>query len=308
MELSPQVLESLKLIAQKYGSSGQDFESYLEGLLYSNSLNYWDYIHLDTLLSIQNTRTDLHDEKIFITYHQITELYFSLILHEMNVLCDTQPQQLNPWLKALDRMNRYFEQLIQSFDIMTQGLDKEQFLKFRMSLLPASGFQSVQYREIEISSAPLHRLVTPNKRRALLHEDLRKQYENLYWKYGNLSLKSGEKTLTLKQFEQRYDEKLYHLAKVRQTTNLAALVAGWPEAQSDQALKEALSRYDDLANVQWPRAHMKAAVSHLHQQPEVIKATGGTNWQKYLLTKKQTISFFHDLELPDAPSDTVSGE
>ena len=297
MELSKQVQESLERIAEKYGASGQDFESYLEGLLHSNSLNYWDYIHLDTLLSIQNTRTDLHDEVIFITYHQITELYFSLILHEIKPLCENQPQDESIWIKALSRINRYFEQLIHSFEIMIKGLDKDEFLKFRMSLLPASGFQSVQYREIEIYSAPLHRLVTASEREPLRQQSLQQQYDHLYWKYGNLSLKSGQKTLTLKQFEQQYDERLFHLAQVRQSSNLATLVASWPQEQVSEALMQVLNHYDQLANVEWPKAHLKAAVYHLHQRPEVIKATGGTNWQKYLPTKKQTVSFFQDLDL-----------
>lgn len=293
MPLSDQVLASIQQIAQKYATSGQDFESYLEGLLYSNSLTYWDYIHLDTLLSIQNTRTDLHDETIFITYHQITELYFSLILHEMTPLCEQQPDTFEPWHKALSRMNRYFEQLTHSFEIMTKGMDKDEFLKFRMSLLPASGFQSVQFRQIEISATHLHRLINPKARTALKEADLIKQYENLYWKFGNLSLKSGQKTLTLKQFEQQYDEKLYALACHRQHSNLAALVDKWPQALKNSAeLKAELERFDQLANVDWPTVHMKAAVYHLHKSTEAIKATGGTNWQAFLPTKKKTVSFF----------------
>ena len=70
MPLPKPIIERIRKIEEKYGTIGQDMESYLDGLLHSNSLSYWDYIHLDTLLSIQNTRTDLHDEKIFLTYHR----------------------------------------------------------------------------------------------------------------------------------------------------------------------------------------------------------------------------------------------
>ena len=65
---------------------GQDISSYLDGLLYRDYLTYWDYIHLDTLLSLQNPKTDFPDEKVFIIYHQITELYFKLIRNELDQL------------------------------------------------------------------------------------------------------------------------------------------------------------------------------------------------------------------------------
>ena len=70
-------------LSEKYGATGQDLKSYLDGLLYADYLSYWDYINLDTLLSLQKPKTDFPDENIFITYHQITELYFKLILNEL---------------------------------------------------------------------------------------------------------------------------------------------------------------------------------------------------------------------------------
>ena len=77
------VQEKLKKLADKYSSTGQDLPSYLEGLLYADYLSYWDYIHLDTLLTLQTPKTDFPDENIFIIYHQINELYFKLILIEI---------------------------------------------------------------------------------------------------------------------------------------------------------------------------------------------------------------------------------
>ncbi|MEL6557844.1 MAG: tryptophan 2,3-dioxygenase, partial [Bacteroidota bacterium] len=80
-EINDELLQQLKKLNEKYDAMGQDLSSYLDGLLYSDYLTYWDYIHLDTLLSLQTPRTSFPDEKIFIVYHQITELYFQLILH-----------------------------------------------------------------------------------------------------------------------------------------------------------------------------------------------------------------------------------
>src|SRR6187549_4218504 len=84
----PNHLEQLKKLQQKYEAMGQDLSSYLDGLLYSDYLTYWDYIHLDTLLSLQNPKTSFPDEKVFITYHQITELYFSLVLSELKQIAE----------------------------------------------------------------------------------------------------------------------------------------------------------------------------------------------------------------------------
>ncbi len=289
MSLDKAILERIEKLERKYQSGGQDMQSYLDGLIYSNSLTYWDYIHLDTLLSIQNTRTDFHDEKIFIVYHQITELYFNLILHELNATCNHPPSTKEGWIKPLSRMVRYFECLIQSFQVMSQGMDKEEFLKFRMSLLPSSGFQSVQFRKIELSCTHLKNLCTDEKPSG----DVLSLYQDIYWKKSNRSLSTGEKTLSLTQFEQRYDDELLQLAISRVDNNLCAL----KEAMSDELkacdeLNDWFAQLDTIANKEWPRQHMKAAVHHLDKKPEAIKATGGTNWQQYLPTKLKVIEFF----------------
>jgi tryptophan 2,3-dioxygenase len=70
------------------------------------------------------------------------------------------------------RLNNYFSALTESFSIMIEGMEKEQFLQFRMSLLPASGFQSAQYRKIEIASTPLLQL-TDKEYRERLRDSIR---------------------------------------------------------------------------------------------------------------------------------------
>ncbi len=71
--LDPQLIDQLRKLQKKYDVLGQDLSSYLDGLLHSDYLTYWDYIHLDTLLSLQTPKTHFPDEKVFILYHQITE-------------------------------------------------------------------------------------------------------------------------------------------------------------------------------------------------------------------------------------------
>jgi len=201
MSFSPDILLKLEQLQAKYDALGQDLGSYLEGLLQSDFLPYWDYVQLDVLLNLQKPRTAFEDEKIFILYHQITELYFKLCLNELAQLCrpDVHPSaatiEPHEVLMRVERVNRYFDALAMSFSIMTDGMDPEQFLKFRMALLPASGFQSAQYREIEMHCTELEQLVHRDFRGHLQPEaTIETLYAHIYWKQGAIELQSGKKT------------------------------------------------------------------------------------------------------------------
>src|ERR1700741_5625103 len=174
--------EQLQKLQQKYAAMGQDLASYLDGLLYSDYLTYWDYIHLDTLLSLQTPKTHFKDEKVFIVYHQITELYFNLILWEIEQIAFQESLTAKFFSERIDRVLIYFRQLENSFGVMLHGMEKEQFLKFRMALLPASGFQSAQYRLIEICSTDWINLVSAEDRASTPAGNIESQAEKLYWK------------------------------------------------------------------------------------------------------------------------------
>jgi tryptophan 2,3-dioxygenase len=193
MQFTPEIEERLTRLQEKYEAMGQDMPAYLDGLLYADFLTYWDYIHLDTLLSLQSPKTPFPDEEIFIIYHQITELYFKLALHECKQITEAKPLTAEFFTARLKRINNYFEALTQSFGIMVDGMEKEQFLKFRMSLLPASGFQSGQYRLIEIYATDFINLVAKDKREELRSAPIEEQFENLYWKSGATELATGKK-------------------------------------------------------------------------------------------------------------------
>ena len=134
MEINPEMEARLALLKEKYAAMGQNMESYLDGLLYADYLTYWNYINLDTLLSLQNPRTPIADERIFILYHQITELYFRLILDAIELLAEAENPSAELFKRQIGRVNRYFKQLIDSFDIMVDGMDRDEFLKFRMKI------------------------------------------------------------------------------------------------------------------------------------------------------------------------------
>lgn len=288
------LLDKLQKLQQKYDVMGQDLSSYLDGLLHSDYLTYWDYIHLDTLLSLQSPKTQFPDEKIFIIYHQITELYFKLILLEIEQIATHKQLSLAFFINRIDRIIRYFEQLVSSFSVMVDGMEKEQFLKFRMALLPASGFQSAQYRFIEICSTDLANLVDYDLRQSVDDVyNLQDQLDKLYWRRGATELATDKKTLTLKQFEEKYTRDFLELALQYKEINIRKCYLGKFTQSSE--LKDRLKRFDLLANVFWPLAHLRSAGHYLHKNPEHIKATGGTNWQKYLPPKFRRVMFFPEL-------------
>lgn len=301
MDIKPEILERIKLLDEKYQAMGQDLVSYLDGLLYSDYLTYWDYIHLDTLLSLQNPKTQIPDERIFIMYHQVTELYFKLCLHEFEQIAENKNLTIKFFTDRINRINRYFEALINSFDIMVDGMDPQQFLKFRMSLLPASGFQSGQYRMIEICSTVFQNLVAKDERSKFDNVNLseiviEKMYEHIYWKAGATELATGKKTLTLIQFEEKYSENFKQLAKKYMNKNLLALYKSFTnDEQQDAEMKNALRKLDVYVNINWPLSHYKSAVRYLQKNPEDIAATGGTNWQKYLPPRFQKRIFYPEL-------------
>ncbi|WP_209401600.1 tryptophan 2,3-dioxygenase family protein [Pseudozobellia sp. WGM2] len=284
-------------LEEKYKDSGQDLSSYLDGLLHQRYLTYWDYINLDTLLSLQQPRTYFPDEEIFIMYHQITELYFKLILHEQKQLVDDKSQNLDFFIEKVRRINSYYKVLISSFSIMIKGMERQQFLQYRMALLPASGFQSAQFRMIEIYSTPLENLVHHSKREKLsVKNTIEELYEEIYWKKGATDMATGEKTLTLKQFEYRYTPRLVRIAKQVENNTIYHKYLQLPETKRyNKELIDALKTMDVNANVNWPLMHMGSAHRYLAKDGGQVDATGGTNWKDYLPPSFQKVIFFPEI-------------
>jgi tryptophan 2,3-dioxygenase len=297
MEDKEKIKSQISKLEEKYKDSGQDLSSYLDGLLHQRYLTYWDYIHLDTLLSLQVPRTHFPDEEIFIMYHQITELYFKLILHEQKQLVDDKSGNLDFFIEKLRRINSYYTVLISSFSVMIKGMEREQFLQYRMALLPASGFQSAQFRMIEIYATPLENLVHVSERDQYSSESkIEELYEHIYWKKGATDVTTGEKTLTLKQFEYRYTPRLIRIAKqVKNATIYHKYLSLPSDLKKNESLVEALKTLDINANINWQLMHMGSAHRYLRRESGDVEATGGTNWKEYLPPSFQKIVFFPEL-------------
>ena len=126
-------------------------------------LTYGSYLRLEQLLSAQQleSRPPAHDELLFITIHQVYELWFQQLLHEATSARDAMlepgsegqgPGNRVWWAQhLLQRMHVIERVLVQQVDVL-ETMTPQDFLVFRQALAPASGFQSVQYRELEFLS------------------------------------------------------------------------------------------------------------------------------------------------------------
>ena len=119
--------------------------------------DYAAYLLIDDLLRLQRPITpDAHDELLFIVVHQAYELWFKLMLHELErieaELRAGRPQAAIPWLKRVVAIDRL---LLAQLDVL-ETMGPEGFLEFRDPLAPASGFQSRQFRDIEAACPGLY--------------------------------------------------------------------------------------------------------------------------------------------------------
>ncbi len=283
----------LAQLEEKLDQDGQNLSCHLEGMLHSQYITYWDYMQLPLLLNIQCCRTTYADEMVFIVYHQITELYFKLILHEIRQI-KQHADDTALFHERLIRINRYMDNLIHSFDIVHKGLQKEEFLKFRTALTPASGFQSYQFRLIEVACTGLANLLSGKFR---LENNITlsatPSYEDIYWKRGALANGSGKKDMALVTFEASYDGMIQQAITESSRSNLNCLFERLATGNDHYlAILKELRRFDTLFNVEWRLVHFRSAAKHLSQPKVEVIGTGGTNWKTYLPPNFQKIIFF----------------
>ncbi len=126
-----------------------------------SSIHYDKYLQLNKILAAQKLRsaefgTEAHDEMLFIIIHQVYELWFKEIIHDLNsVIAIFKPEvveesQIGVAISRLDRIAKIQKILVDQIDII-ETMTPLDFLDFRNYLLPASGFQSFQFRQLEVS-------------------------------------------------------------------------------------------------------------------------------------------------------------
>lgn len=114
-------------------------------------LSYGSYLEVEALLGLQHplSRPEHHDEMLFIVIHQVYELWFKLLLHELEATMEAMDGddllRVAKHFRRIHSIQRVLEQQIDVLETMTP----QEFNQFRDNLNPASGFQSIQFREIE---------------------------------------------------------------------------------------------------------------------------------------------------------------
>ncbi|TBX71074.1 tryptophan 2,3-dioxygenase [Flavobacterium silvisoli] len=292
-----QTEELLDALEQKFQAINQKTDTHLEGLLWSKPITYWDYIQTDALLNLQTQRTLLPDEMVFIMYHQVNELLFKMILWEIKQLCHTDKPKTDFFTEKLRRISRYFDMLTTSFDIMGDGMEVEQYMKFRNTLTPASGFQSAQYRLIEFSSTDLINLID-YRFRATIDRNTPYSYafEHLYWQAAGKDHTTGEKSYLILEFERKYREEFLRYMEEYNTINIWQKFKQLPETdQKDENLVQAMRHYDRTVNITWVMGHLNAAKKYIESGQGSGEATGGSDWKKYMHPKYQRRIFFPEL-------------
>jgi len=291
--MDPKQAAIIEQINQKYLDLDQNPDTHLEGLVWAKPITYWDYILPEALLSLQIQRTTQPDEMVFIMYHQINELIFKMVLWEIDQVSSSQNIEPAFFAEKLRRISRYFDMLASSFSIMGDGMDPEQYFRFRNTLTPASGFQSAQYRIIEFASTERINLIDQRFRSDMDPNAAPElAYEHLYWQAAGKDHQTGKKNTLIRLFEEKYKALFLSKMEAYHTTNLWSVFKQLPDAsRNNEALVAAMRHYDYTVNVVWVMAHYHAAAKYLGD----AAATGGSDWRKYMHPKYQRRIFFPGL-------------
>jgi tryptophan 2,3-dioxygenase len=202
----------------------------------STPLTYWDYVNTDKLLSLQAPLTDAHDELQFIIVHQTFELWFKLAIYELRAsLTALHANDHGRAVNLLRRVASILRTSLNGFDpLMT--MSKEGYAEFRDALHPASGFQSSQFRIIEILMG-IERVTSEEER----------EKERFYWENA---VQAGA---TFTNFMNKYHEELVRSYEEAKEKNLRRLMLRATEEATGRtgvdAYRHLLSHRDDYPSL-----------------------------------------------------------
>ena len=215
----------------------RDLEAGIE-LDLNGRLTYGGYLRLDTLLSAQQplSQPPHHDEMLFIVQHQVAELWMKLIIHELKAaLVHLRQDEIDPCLKILARVKQVQRQLFEQWGVL-ETLTPAEYLEFRGVLGPSSGFQSLQYRQIEF--------LLGNKNAQMLQ----------VFAYDPAAQATLREVLEAPSL---YDEFLCHLARRGHDVPAELTQRDWSQPyQRNQGLLPVLKRIYENRAMFWPEYHM----------------------------------------------------
>ena len=251
-------------------------------------LTYGSYLKIDDLLGLQTPESDPveHDEILFIVIHQVYELWFKLLLHEIDKACaDLSANRLHEALHTFKRIRMVLKTIVGQLDIL-ETMTPTSFASFRSRLDTASGFQSAQFRELEF--------VLGYKREAMLkhHEPHTPSFDRLKARFEAPSI-HWHLWAFLEQRGVAVPDALKHRphtdAYAPDTDLQAALIAAYKSQPDVRALLELLTDVDEGLQ-EWRYRHVKMVERTIGHKP----GTGGSSGAAYL---RDTVfrSFFPDL-------------
>jgi len=233
-------------------------------------LSYGSYLRIPELLQQQVLVSDppAHDELLFITVHQVFELWFGQMLHELTAARD-QMLAGETYLprKALQRVHVIERVLISQLQVL-ETMTPQDFLAFRAHLSPASGFQSVQFRELEFLSGARDPAYVERMRQASTTEQ-----ERMWKRLHEPSL--WDSFLALLQLRG-------HAVSSQDERRASLLRIARDAVQSPELweLSEGLLEHDSLSS-QWRSRH----VDMVERQIGTKSGTGGSSGAPYLRTR-----------------------
>ena len=253
-------------------------------------LSYNKYLRVQDLIELQNCLSDPghHDELLFITVHQAYELWFKQILHEIDAaITFITEDRLAAATRAIRRVVDIEKLLVNQIHIL-ESMTPISFLAFRDQLNPASGFQSMQFREIEFSSGLKDkRILQEFKTDAFAYERLRQResnpslaevfYEALARRGFNAPADSGDDA-----------EKRKASYGVR-TRTILEILTHFEEYYEEFQLTEALLEHDEYFSL-WRSHHIKM----VERMVGAKRGTGGSEGIGYLKTTLEK-KFFPEL-------------
>lgn len=247
----------------------------------TSPLSYNKYLRVLDLIQLQNCLSDPahHDEMLFITIHQTYELWFKQILHEIDAAIEflntDRPVMAT---RALQRVVSIEQVLVEQIHIL-ETMTPISFLGFRDQLNPASGFQSMQFREIEMSSGLKDVNILNNFR------DDQFAYERLEKRFGGETLADAlygflrRRGLDAPQDDPHAGEQERLKAYGRRTRVILEILTHFESRHEEYQLIDALIAHDEYFSL-WRFHHVKMVERMVGSK----KGTGGSEGVGYLRT------------------------
>jgi len=267
-------------------------------------LSYNKYLRVQDLLNLQDCLSTPahHDELLFITVHQAYELWFKQILHELDATMQLLEEDRVPVAtRALNRVVEIEKLLVNQIHIL-ESMTPISFLAFRDQLNPASGFQSMQFREIEFSSGL--------KDRGILREFSSDEFafKRLQARLARPSLadyffqvlqrRGLQAPLNTADADQAQQKKAYE----ERTRAVLEVLTHFEERYEEFQLAEALLEHDEYFSL-WRSHHIKMVERMVGSK----RGTGGSEGIGYLKTTLDK-KFFPELWEARTYLDTTHGE